>query len=128
MPVKSSQDLPSTLRRSPAKAQRTYAKSLNSAEEQYGPGERAQRTAYSSLKHSFERKGNRWVPKERKGPSDPRAKHPEARRNKGKSFGGVDFYGNTKRELYERARELGVQGRSGMSKEQLAEAIARKQR
>jgi hypothetical protein len=34
---------------------------------------------------------------------------------------------NTKRELYERARQLGVDGRSKMSKRELARAIARKQ-
>jgi hypothetical protein len=35
--------------------------------------------------------------------------------------------GHTKQELYERARKLDVKGRSDMTKEQLAEAIARKQ-
>ena len=36
--------------------------------------------------------------------------------------------GNTKAELYQRARKLGVDGRSTMSKHELAEAIARKQK
>ena len=44
------------------------------------------------------------------------------------TYGGVDVEGNTKDELYERAKDLGVPGRSSMSKEDLAEAIARKQR
>jgi cation transport regulator ChaB len=127
MPITSEEDLPATLRRSPVKAQRTYAKTLRSAEEQYGPGERAHRTALAALKHSFERVEDRWLPKQKKGPSDPRAKHPRAREGRGKTFGGVDFYGHTRQELYERAKELGVRGRSGMNKEQLAEAIARKQ-
>jgi hypothetical protein len=39
----------------------------------------------------------------------------------------VDVEGSSKRELYERAAGLDVQGRSRMSKEELAEAIARKQ-
>jgi hypothetical protein len=95
--------------------------------ETYGEGERAHRTAYSALKHQFEKKGDRWVSKDGKGPSDPRAKNPRAREGKGKSYGGVDLYGNSKKELYERAKKLGIQGRSGMSKEELAEAIARKQ-
>jgi cation transport regulator ChaB len=60
-------ELPSTLKRSSAKAQRTFAKAHDSAVEQYGEGERAHRVAYSALKHSFERKGDRWVPKKRKG-------------------------------------------------------------
>jgi cation transport regulator ChaB len=120
-------ELPSTLRRSSDKAKRTWAKAHDSAVETYGDGERAHRTAYSALKHSFERKGDRWVAKKRKGPSDPRAKNPRAREGRGKTYGGVDVEGNSKQELYGRAKELGVKGRSNMSKEELAEAIARKQ-
>jgi cation transport regulator ChaB len=125
-PVK--EELPGTIRRSPAKAQRTFAKAHDSAVEEYGEGERAHRVAYSALKHTFEKKGDHWEEKDRKGPSDPRAANPRARENKGKSYGGVDVYGNTKRELLKRAADLNVQGRSKMSKEELAEAIARKQR
>jgi hypothetical protein len=39
----------------------------------------------------------------------------------------VDFYGNTKDELYKRAAKLGIEGRSRMSKRELARAIDRKQ-
>jgi len=39
----------------------------------------------------------------------------------------VDVRGHTRDELYERAKRLGVKGRSSMNKQQLAEAIARKQ-
>jgi len=120
-------ELPSTLRRSPAKAQRTFAKTHDSAVEEYGEGERAHRVAFAALKHSFEKVDDRWVPKDRKGPSDPRAKNPRARENRGKTFGGVDYEGHSKQELYERARKLGIKGRSEMSKAELAEAIARKQ-
>jgi hypothetical protein len=35
--------------------------------------------------------------------------------------------GNSRTTLYERAKGLGIKGRSSMSKEELAEAIARKQ-
>ena len=121
------EELPGTLQRSGSKAQRTWAKAHDSAAEQYGEGERAHRTAFSALKHTHEKKGDRWVPKNGKGPSDPRAKNPRAREGKGKSYGGVDLYGNSKQELYQRAQELGIKGRSKMSKEALAEAIARKQ-
>ncbi|TDD39946.1 cation transport regulator ChaB [Actinomadura sp. KC06] len=121
------QELPSTLQRSPKEAQETFAKAHDSAVDTYGEGERAHRTAYSALKHKFEKRGDRWVAKGRKGPSDPRAKDPQARRGRGKSFGGVDYEGSTKKELYDRAAGLDVQGRSKMTKEELAEAIARKQ-
>ena len=120
-------ELPGTLKRSPEKAQRTFAKAHDSAAETYGEGERAHRTAFAALKHTHEKKSDRWVPKDEKGPSDPRAENPRAREGKGKSFGGIDVYGNSKEELYRRARDLGIEGRSRMSKEQLAEAIARRQ-
>jgi cation transport regulator ChaB len=122
------EELPDTLKRSPEKAQETFAKAHDSAVETYGEGERAHRVAYGALKHQFEKVGDHWEPKNHKGPSDPRSKNPNARNNEGKSFGGVDYEGHTKQELYERAAELNVQGRSRMSKEELAEAIARKQR
>jgi cation transport regulator ChaB len=120
-------NVPGTIERSPKKAQRTWKKAHDSAVETYGEGERAHRTAYSALKHSFEKVGDHWEEKDQKGPSDPRAKSggPNA---KGKSYGGIDVEGNSKEELYERAKKLGVKGRSKMSKPQLAEAIAKKQK
>ena len=129
MPVEKKQDLPSTLQRSSGKARRTYAKALENAEEQYGEGERAQRTAYAALKHTHEKKGDRWVQKDEYGPSDPQAAKSgrEARENPEETFGGVDVAGNSKRELYERARDLGVEGRSNMDKRELAREIAKKQ-
>jgi cation transport regulator ChaB len=124
-PVKS--ELPGTIRRSPREAQETFAKAHDSAVETYGEGQRAHRVAYSALKHKFEKKGDHWVKKNGKGPSDPRAADPKSRENHGKPFGGVDFYGSTREELYQRAAELHVRGRSKMTKEELAQAIARKQ-
>jgi cation transport regulator ChaB len=127
--VPAKQEMPDTIKRSSAKAQRTWAKAHDNAVEQYGEGERAHRTAFSALKHSFEKVEDHWEPKDKKGPSDPRAKRSQraARAGKGETFGGVDVYGNTKEELYERARKLGVEGRSKMSKKELARAIAKKQ-
>jgi cation transport regulator ChaB len=121
--------MPSTVRRSSPRARRTWAKTHDSAVEQYGDGERAHRTAFSALKHSFEKKGDRWVAKDHKGPSDPRARHGgrRARAGAGETFGGVDYEGNSRAELYERARKLDIGGRSRMSKRELARAIARRQ-
>jgi hypothetical protein len=97
--------LPSTLKRSPAKAQRTWIKTHDHAVEEYGEGARAHRTAFAALKHSFEKKGGRWVPKGHNGPSDPRAKRSgrPARAGRGETFGGIDYQGSTKEELYRRA-------------------------
>ena len=122
-------DMPSTIRRSGEYAQKTWEKVHDSAVESYGEGERAHRTAYSAVKHSFERKGDHWEPKKRKGPSDPQAAKggAAARRSGGKTYGGVDALGNSKQELYERAKKLGISGRSRMSKQQLAEAISKQQ-
>jgi len=122
-------DLPGTLKRSPAKAQRTYAETLNSAEEQYDSEARAHQTAWAAVKHSFEKVGDHWEPKDEKGPSDPQsAQRGAAARDRPKAtHGGVDVRGNTKEELYERARRAGVKGRSSMSKAELADALARKQ-
>ena len=116
-------ELPATLKRSPAKAQRTFAKAHDAAVEQYGEGERAHRVALAALKHSFEKVGDHWEPKARKGPSDPRARNPRARENRGKTYGGVDYYGHTKQELYERAAKLNVTGRSRMTKGELARVV-----
>ncbi len=122
-------EMPRTLRRSPSKAQRTWAKTHDRAVEQYGEGERAHRTAMASLKRGFEKVGDRWEPKGHTGPSDPRSTRTtrEKREGKGETFGGVDLFGHTRDELYRRARRLGVTGASRMTKRELARAIARAQ-
>lgn len=123
-------DMPSTLKRSPKKAQATWVKTHDSAVETYGEGERAHRTAFSALKHSFEKAGDKWEPKDKKGPSDSRAaaKAGEARSGKGKSYGGVDVKGSSKQELMEKARTMGIKGRSSMTKDQLGDALAKANR
>lgn len=122
------EDLPSTLERSPDKVQRTYAKTLDSAEEEYGDGERAHRTAWASVKNVAEKKGDHWELKDSTGPSDPRSKKStkEKREGKGETYGGVDAEGNSKAELVERAKKAGVKGYSSMNKGELAKAISRK--
>jgi len=123
--------MPKTIQRSPKKAQETYEKVLENAEEEYGEGERAHRTAFAALKNSYEKVGDRWVAKDEKGPSDPRSALPRGSaaklRGRGETFGGVDYFGHTKAELYERAKRLGIRGRSGMDKKALAHAIGEKQ-
>lgn len=124
-------ELPSTLKEAEPHAKRLWKKTLESAEDQYGKGERAMRTAWNALKQQYEKKGGTWVRKEGEHPSDPRMKQSSQtakQKGKGKTFGGVDYEGNTKDELYKRAKKLDIDDRSQMSKEELAEAIARKQR
>jgi cation transport regulator ChaB len=124
MPIESKSDLPGTIERSPAKAQRTFRKAYNSALETYdGDEERARRTAYSALKHEFEKVGDHWEPKDGSGPSDERAARGAGQQG-GETAGGVDVRGHTKEELYERAKELNIQGRSKMDKQELAQKVA----
>ncbi len=114
------EDLPSTLKRSPKKAQDTYAKTHDSAVEEYGEGERAHRTAFSAVKHSFEKVGDHWEPKEKKGPSD--AKAAGGRSTKAETAGGVDANAS-KKHLMDVAKRLDVAGRSRMTKPELVDAI-----
>ncbi|MEH1056537.1 ChaB family protein [Micromonospora sp. CPCC 206171] len=113
--------LPSTLRRSPDKAKRTWEKTHDSAVETYGEGERAHRTAFAAVKHEFEKVGDHWEPKGRKGPSDRQAQGGGPAR-RAPTAGGVDA--NAKKEhLMEVAKKLDVPGRSRMTKPELVKAI-----
>ncbi len=118
-------ELPSTLQRSPDKAKRTFAKTYDSAAESYGDGERAARTAFSSLKHTHEKVGDHWEPKDGKGPSDDHAA--EGRTSPKPTQEGVDANAS-KRHLYDVAKRLDVPGRSRMSKQELVEAIKKANR
>ena len=119
------EDVPSTVERSSKKAQDTWVKTHDSAVEEYGEGERAHRTAFASLKHSFEKVGDHWEAKDEKGPSDAQAaRSGGAARRGGRTAGGVDANA-TKKHLYEVATRLGVRGRSSMSKDELVDAIGK---
>ena len=115
-------ELPSTLLRSPKKAQRTFAKAYDSAADEYGDERRANQVAWAAVKHSFEKVGDHWEPKEggRKGPSDAQAAG--GRNTDRKTKGGVDANA-TKAHLLTLAKKLGVSGRSKMKKKQLVDAI-----
>ncbi len=114
-------DIPSTIRRSGKKAQDTWAKAHDSAVDSYGEGERAHRTAFSALKHTHEKVGDHWEPKESSGPSDAQAatnnRDPDA-----PTAGGVDANAS-KKHLMDVARRLDVKGRSKMDKDELVQAI-----
>ena len=118
--------MPSTLKKSPAKAQRTFAKAHDAAVEQYGEGERAHRVAYDALKHSFEKVGDHWEPKAKKGPSDTRARSGGPNPT-GTSAEGVDANAS-KSHLMDVARRLDISGRSTMTKNQLVNAIKKANR
>jgi hypothetical protein len=113
-------ELPSTLQRSDQKAQDTFAKTYDSAAEEYDDKGRAARTAYSALKHTHEKVGDHWEPKDEAGPSDD---HAAGGRDSTKdTAGGVDANAS-KEHLYERAQELDIEGRSTMDKDELVQAL-----
>lgn len=115
-----SEELPSTLARSPKHAQAIWSAAHDSAVESYGEGERAHRTAFAALKHDYEKVGDRWEKKAEPGPSDDKA------------AGGADSSAETedgvnanapKTHLQDLAKRLDITGRSSMTKAELVEAI-----
>jgi len=115
-----SEEIPSTIARSPKHAQEIWAKAHDAAVETYGEGERAHRTAFAALKHSYEKVGDHWEEKAEPGPSDDKA------------AGGVGTRADTqegvnanapKAHLIDLARKLEIRGRSSMTKDELVEAI-----
>ena len=113
-------ELPSTLQRSNEHAQATYAKTLDSAEEQYGDGARAHQTAWAAVKHTQEKVGDHWEPKDEYGPSDAQAEG-GANTNR-ETKGGVDANAS-KSHLYELAQRADISGRSSMTKDELVDAL-----
>jgi len=115
-------ELPSTLQRSPKKAQRTFAKAHDSAASEYGDERRANQVAWAAVKHSFEKVGDHWEKKAggKKGPSDAQAAG--GRNTNRTTKGGVDANA-TKDHLLTLAKKLGVKGRSTMKKKELVDAV-----
>jgi cation transport regulator ChaB len=114
-------EIPSTLERSDEKAQRTFAKAHDSAAESYdGDEQRANRVAWAAVKHTHEKVGDHWEPKDHKGPSDAQAEG-GADTNR-ETRGGVDANA-TKEHLMDVAKRLDVHGRSSMTKDELVDAI-----
>ncbi|MCW2518186.1 MAG: ChaB family protein [Mycobacterium sp.] len=119
-------ELPGTLQKSPAKAQQTFAAAHDAAAEQYGDEGRAYRVAFSAVKHSFEKVGDRWEAKDEKGPSDERARI-GGLDGKGAAAEGVNAKA-TKKHLMDVAKRLDIAGRSKMTKDELVEAIMKANR
>ena len=113
-------EIPSTLQRSDEKAQRTFAKAHDSAAESYGDEQRANQVAWAAVKHTHEKVGDHWEPKDHKGPSDPQAEGGAGTNRETK--GGVDANAS-KEHLMDVAKQLDVSGRSSMNKDELVDAI-----
>ena len=57
-------ELPGTVKRSSKQAQQTFAQALTSAMQVHGEGDQAFRAAYVEFKQTFEKRGDRWIPKQ----------------------------------------------------------------
>lgn len=116
--------VPSTIARSDDKAVRTYKKTLESAEDSYGPGRRAHQSAFASLKHTHEKVGDHWEPKEHAGPSDPQAAQgtPQSVRQPRPTAQGVDVNAS-KGHLDQVAQKVGIEHPEQMRKDDLVRAI-----
>lgn len=115
-------ELPSTLKKSNQKAQRTFAKAYDSAMEEYDDEKRAHQVAYDALKHTFEKVGDKWEPKKSSGPSDSQSAG--GKNTNRKTAGGVDAKAS-KDHLYREAKKLNISGRSTMTKKELVGALER---
>ncbi|MGC1214021.1 MAG: ChaB family protein [Micromonospora sp.] len=117
-------EVPSTVGRSDDKAVRTYKKTLESAEETYGDGERAHRTAFAALKHTHEKVGDHWEPKEHRGPSDEQAElgTPASAERRRATAQGVDANAS-KGHLDEVARKVGIGNPQDLTKDDVVRAI-----
>ena len=113
-------EIPSTLQRSDEKAQRTFAKSHDSAMDSCDDEQRANQVAWAAVKHTHEKVGDHWEPKDHKGPSDAQAEG--GRDTNRETKGGVDANAS-KAHLMDVAKRLDVSGRSSMTKDELVDAI-----
>jgi ChaB protein len=119
------EEVPSTIARSDDKAVRTFKKTLDSAAESYGgDGERARRAAFASLKHTHEKVGDHWEPKDEPGPSDPQAAKggADARDSDRPTAQGVDANAR-KGHLEDVAKKVGIEHPEKLKKADLVDEI-----
>src|SRR3954466_8756476 len=113
-------EIPSTLQRSDEKAQRTFAKAHDSAMDSYDDEQRANQVAWAAVKHTHEKVGDHWEPKDHSGPSDAQA---EGGADTDRETKGGVVANATKEHLMDVARGLDVPCRSSMTKDELVDAI-----
>lgn len=117
-------ELPGPVERSEEHAQATFAEAHDSAldtRNHKGDEQYAHRVAYAALKHTYEKVGDHWEPKDEAGPSDAQAETTGPSQDR-ETRGGVDANAS-KKHLEDVARRLDIKGRSEMGKDELAKAI-----
>lgn len=73
-------ELPKPVARSSAKARRTFAKTYDSAFDEYGSKSRAARVAYASLKRKYKKVGDRWKRRDKLGKGKKKAQKKKAQK------------------------------------------------
>lgn len=104
-------EIPGTIMRSDKHAQHLWKKTHDSAIKTYGEGGRAHRVAYAALKHEYEKKGDKWVRKARKGPSDPQAARGPTTRKKSTDKPAAPTAGGKVAKSEKEAREKAKEAR-----------------
>ena len=102
-------------KQSGSKRERQYEHIKDSAKKRGASTKRAKEVAARTVNKQRAQKG------ETKGSRGKTTASPSGRRGRGSTNGG-----NTREQLYNDAKKLGIEGRSRMTKQQLERAVARK--
>jgi cation transport regulator ChaB len=118
-------EIPSTILRSEKHAQRVWKKTHDSAVQTYGEGSSAHRVAFAALKHQYERKGDKWVKKANKGPSDPQAARGPTTRKKSTDEPRAPTAGGKVAKTAKEARAKAKEARKEYAKSRKAKATSK---
>jgi cation transport regulator ChaB len=118
-------EIPSTILRSEKHAQRVWKKTHDSAVQTYGAGSSAHRVAFAALKHQYERKGDKWVKKANKGPSDPQAARGPTTRKKSTDEPRAPTAGGKVAKTAKEARAKAKEARKEYAKSRKAKATSK---
>jgi cation transport regulator ChaB len=118
-------EIPSTILRSEKHAQHVWKKTHDSAVQTYGEGSSAHRVAFAALKHQYEKKGDKWVKKANKGPSDPQAARGPTTRKKSTDEPRAPTAGGKVAKTEKEARAKAKEARKEYAKSRKAKATSK---
>jgi len=118
-------EIPSTILRYEKHAQHVWKKTHDSAVQTYGEGSSAHRVAFAALKHQYEKKGDKWVKKANKGPSDPQAARGPTTRKKSTDEPRAPTAGGKVAKTEKEARAKAKEARKEYAKSRKAKATSK---
>jgi len=118
-------EIPSTILRSEKHAQHVWKKTHDSAVQTYGEGSSAHRVAFAALKHQYVKKGDKWVKKAHKGPSDPQAARGPTTRKKSTDEPRAPTAGGKVAKTEKEARAKAKEARKEYAKSRKAKATSK---